>query len=124
VRDLNDLLKRRSSLHQLDFDPSGFEWIDFLDAENSVLAFQRKDSAGERTIFIANFTPVVRYGYRIGLSASGEYREALNTDATEYGGSGVGNEGRVAAEDVAWHGQPYSAEVVLPPLALFVLEPD
>ena len=76
------------------------------------------------SVFACNFTPVIREGYRFGLPGEGRYREVLNTDATEYGGSGVHNGRAVEAEPVPWHGQPYSAEATLPPLAVLVLAPD
>jgi 1,4-alpha-glucan branching enzyme len=124
VKDLNALYRGRPSLWEADFTWEGFEWIDFSDAENSVLAFRRRTRDDADTLlFVCNLTPVVRYGYRIGLPRAGAYREILNTDAMKYGGSGVENRGTVDAESVPWHGQPYSGAVTLPPLAVIVLEP-
>jgi 1,4-alpha-glucan branching enzyme len=124
VRTVNRLYASSPALHELDFDPSGFEWIDFLDSDNSVLAFQRlsADALG-RLVFICNFTPAVRQAYRIGLPIHGSFREVLNTDAASFGGSDVLNAGEIKAEAVPWHGQPFSAVLTLPPLAVSVLEP-
>jgi 1,4-alpha-glucan branching enzyme len=125
VRDLNGLYRSQPPLYEIETDWTGFEWIDFMDAEASVLAFRRKSANAEsELIFVCNFTPVVRQGYRLGLPHTGTYREVLNSDATVYGGSGVGNLGAVEAQNVPWHGQPHSAEFTLPPLAFFVLEPE
>jgi 1,4-alpha-glucan branching enzyme len=94
---------------------SGFEWIDGNDSENSVITFLRWPDEGGRPILVAcNFTPVVREGYRIGLPLAGAWREVLNSDAPEYGGSGVGNLGRVESEETSWHGGLNSACVTLP----------
>lgn len=118
VRDLNSMYRATPSLHELDCESGGFEWIDCNDAEQSVISYiRRPKDGGALAIVVCNFTPVVRYDYRIGAPAGGFYREHLNTDATEYGGSGVGNLGGTAAEDVPWHGQPHSLSLVLPPLA-------
>jgi 1,4-alpha-glucan branching enzyme len=123
VSDFNRLYQSNGALYQVDYDWSGFQWIDFVDSDNSVIAFQRKGSSGSTPlIFVCNFTPVVRYGYRLGLPGPGTYREILNTDAESYAGSGVGNLGAVRADDQPWHGQPNSAAFTLPPLACFVLE--
>jgi 1,4-alpha-glucan branching enzyme len=122
ITELNRLYREQPALHEVDFDWRGFEWIDFTDADNSVIAFQRRARDGSNSlIFVCNFTPVVRYGYRLGLPGRGPYRELLNTDAEEYGGSGVIHPEPIEAEEVAWHGRPYSAEMTLPPLAVFVL---
>ncbi|GAC1508085.1 MAG: 1,4-alpha-glucan branching protein GlgB [Chloroflexota bacterium] len=122
VRDLNGLLRARPALYELDERPEGFEWIDYQDADNSVLVFRRVSRGGEDdVIVVCNFTPVVRHAYRIGLPKDGPYLEILNTDAEEYGGSGVRPALSIQAENVAWHGRPYSCEVTLPPLAVFVL---
>lgn len=123
VADLNRLYRERPEMHVLDHDSRGFQWIDFSDGDNSVIAFQRRD-VDDRPglIMICNFTPVVRYNYRLGLPAPGRYRELLNSDDLLYGGSGVHNTSEIEAEDVPWHGKPYSTAVTLPPLAAFVLE--
>jgi 1,4-alpha-glucan branching enzyme len=122
VRDLNRIYREEPALFELDGDPAGFQWVQVHSADVNVLAFVRR--SGERhVVAVANLSPVPRHGYRVGLPRAGEYREALNTDAAEYGGSGVGNHGRVQAEAVAHDGQPASAVVSLPPLGVVWLAP-
>jgi 1,4-alpha-glucan branching enzyme len=118
VEDLNRLYRAEPALHQLDCSPAGFEWIDCCDSEASVLSFLRKDRSGQPVIVVFNFTPVPREGYRVGVPEAGFYKELLNGDAGEYGGSGVGNLGGVAADPVEAHGRPYSLCITLPPLAV------
>jgi 1,4-alpha-glucan branching enzyme len=124
VRDLNRLYQDRKALYRTDSCAEGFRWIDCQDMEKSVIAFVRQDPAsGAHLVFIMNFTPVLRTGYRIGLPQGGVYREVLNSDAQLYGGSNAGNNGGVWSEAVAWHAYEHSAAVVLPPLGAVVLEP-
>ena len=111
-------------LWKLDASPKGFEWIDCSDRDSSVVSFIRRDGEGRTLALVANFTPVVRMGYRVGLPCGGGWREVLNSDAEVYGGSGVGNMGRVEAETEEFHGRPYSAELTLPPLGCVVLKPE
>jgi 1,4-alpha-glucan branching enzyme len=118
VRDLNRLYRTHPALHELDVDPSGFAWIDPHDADNSVVSLMRRDRPGEAiVVVVCNFTPVPRYEYRVGVPRSGWWREALNSDGWEYGGSGLGNMGGTAAEPVPVHGHPFSLRLTLPPLA-------
>jgi len=125
VRDLNRAYKDEPALWELDFEPTGFSWIEANDAENNVVAFARRDVDGERVVVVvANLSPAPRHGYRLGLPRSGRWREALNTDSSFYGGTDTGNYGGVLAEPLGWHGQPYSAEVSLPPLGALWLVPD
>jgi len=122
VRDLNRAYREEPALFELDGDPAGFQWVQVASADANVLAFLRR--SGERHVAaIANLSPVPRRGYRVGLPRAGEYREVLSTDAAEYGGSGVGNQGRVRAEAVPHDGQPASAEMTLPPLGVVWLAP-
>jgi 1,4-alpha-glucan branching enzyme len=122
VRDLNRIYREQRALHELDCDAGGLEWIEPNDADQSVLVFARVARAGEeRVIAVANFTPVVRYGYRVGVDAPGYYRELFNSDAAEYGGSGVGNMGGTHAEPVPWHARPRSLALTLPPLSALIL---
>jgi 1,4-alpha-glucan branching enzyme len=124
VRDLNHLYRAKPALHVKDCDPDGFEWIDAGDTENSVLCYLRKGAPGDHPcLVVCNFTPVVRHGYRVGVPRAGRWLEVLNTDAAQYGGSGVGNFGGADAQDIAWHGQPASLSLTLPPLASLVFEP-
>jgi 1,4-alpha-glucan branching enzyme len=122
VRDLNDIYRGERALHVKDFDGQGFEWIDCHDAQNSVLVYLRT-SGDEFVVAALNFTPVPRDVYRIGVPAPGVYRELLNSDAADYGGSGIGNGSRtLATEDRPWMDRPYSIEVTLPPLAGILLK--
>jgi 1,4-alpha-glucan branching enzyme len=123
VSDLNGAYRAQPALHRRDFDPEGFEWIDASDADNSVLSFLRKD--GENVVLaVCNFTPVPRGPYRVGVPRGGYWKELLNSDAAEYGGSGLGNRGGAQAEAVPFHGRPYSLTLALPPLSiLFFLGP-
>jgi 1,4-alpha-glucan branching enzyme len=114
---LNWLYKNEPALWELDDSYEGFEWIDFHDADNSVVAFMRKARSGPPLVFAINATPVVREGYRIGVPGEGFYEEILNTDAQTYGGSNVGNFGGMHAEPVGWQGQSHSILLRLPPLA-------
>jgi 1,4-alpha-glucan branching enzyme len=119
VRDLNTTLRAEPALHQLDDAPEGFAWIDCNDAEQSVLAYLRRGrSGGDEVVCVANFTPVPRHNYRIGVPGGGDWDEILNSDAELYGGSGMGNLGTVAAAPVGAHGHLHSLNLVLPPLAV------
>jgi 1,4-alpha-glucan branching enzyme len=119
VGHLNRTYVNERALHVRDVDSRGFEWIDADDAANSVLAFARRAEDDEKhpIVIACNFTPVPRHNYRIGAGAPGMYREIVNTDAKEYGGSGQGNLGGVEASPAPHHGRPYSLNVTLPPLA-------
>jgi 1,4-alpha-glucan branching enzyme len=124
VADLNGLYRELPALHELDCEQQGFEWIDCNDVEQSVFVWRRLGRRREdEVVVIANFTPVVRNAYRIGLSCAGLWRERLNTDALEYGGGGIGNSGQLWAEPSAWQGRPCSAVLTVPPLAALVLTP-
>ena len=123
VRDLNVLYRNLAALHAGDSNPQGFAWLVGDDVENSVFAFLRQH--GDNCVLVVcNMTPVPREGYRIGVPREGGWREVLNTDASGYGGSGMGNGGWVYAQNVASHGRPWSLELVLPPLATLMLVPD
>jgi 1,4-alpha-glucan branching enzyme len=124
VRDLNRLYRSTPALHQLDFSEAGFQWIDCDDADVSVISFLRRSAAGELTLVACNFTPVPREAYRIGVPRGGRWRERLNSDAADYGGSGQGNLGALEAVFRAAHGHDHSLDVRLPPLAVLVLAPD
>ena len=120
--DLNHLYQRDPALHQLDFEPAGFQWLDCNDADHSVYSFIRRAQDGQCTIVVLNFTPVPRHGYRIGVPEPGYYREILNSDASLYAGSNSGNEGGVSSEPLSWMGQPHSVTITLPPLAGILLK--
>lgn len=124
VRDLNRLFVEEPALHQEDFGWEGFEWIDFHDVDNSIIAFLRWTR--DRTdciVVVSNFTPVPREGYRVGVPKPGFYREILNSDAEIYGGSNVGNAGGLPADEIPWQGQPASILITLPPLATVYFKP-
>jgi 1,4-alpha-glucan branching enzyme len=118
VEEINALYRREPALHELDFDPAGFEWVDCNDAEQSVLTFLRKGrSTDDILLVVCNFTPVPRHNYRVGVPRGGYWREVLNSDAREYGGSGQGNIGGADAVPIAAHGRLHALSVVVPPLA-------
>ncbi len=116
VRDLNKLYAAEPALHELDNQPGGFEWIDCLDAANSVISCMRKSKGDDVIVCVYNFTPVPRYDYRLGVPGPGSWAEVMNTDAGVYSGGNVGNNGGVYAEFVPMHGQKYSVLLNLPPL--------
>jgi 1,4-alpha-glucan branching enzyme len=125
VQDLNSLYRTQPALHQVDYSPEGFQWIDCNDWDSSVISFfRRARDPQDFLVFVCNFTPVVRDGYRIGVPRGGFYHERINTDAAIYGGGNVGNAGNVLAEAIPAHGHPYSLLLRLPPLATLVLRPD
>ena len=122
VSQLNHQYLSEPALHVFDLEPSGFEWIDCNDAPASIVSLLRKGRKPEDSIVVAcNFTPVPREAYKLGVPAAGFWREILNSDAKEYGGSGVGNLGGVHSDNESVHGRPYSITLTLPPLgALFL----
>jgi hypothetical protein len=118
VRDLNRLHTAEAALHDLDFDPAGFDWIDCNDPDQSTFSFLRYSEGGaEAVAAVFNFTPVPRHGFRLGVPFPGRWTEIANSDAAEYGGSGLGNLGAVEARDEPAHSRPHSLEITLPPLA-------
>lgn len=117
VQHLNYTYKNEPALWQLDDTYDGFEWIDFHDADHSVVSFLRKSLDGDIIAFVVNATPVVRYNYRLGVPESGFYREIINTDGETYGGSNVGNLGGVQSEAREWMAREHSIVIHLPPLA-------
>ena len=118
VQHLNYVYRSEPALWNLDDSHESFEWIDFHDSENSVVAFLRRSQENEIVLFAVNATPVVRYSYRIGVPGDGHYREIINTDAETYGGSNIGNLGGLDAEPIEWQGRTHSIRVNLPPLAV------
>ncbi len=123
LRDLNSLYATLPALHQYDVDSRGFEWINSADSLQSVFSFLRR-SDDQVVIAVGNFTPLVRTGYRIGVPAPGDYREILNSDAEYYGGSGVGNLGRITADALPCHNREWSLNLTLPPLGVLILQLD
>jgi 1,4-alpha-glucan branching enzyme len=123
VRDLNILYRDHSVLHELDFEPQGFQWIDCNDHLRSTLSFLRFNRKEEESFaFVCNFTPVPRHNYRIGVPWGGDWQEVLNSDSEFYGGSGIGNFGKVTADEMESHGRPHSLNLMLPPLAIVILK--
>jgi 1,4-alpha-glucan branching enzyme len=122
VEDLNRLYRAEPALHQVDFDAAGFEWIDGSDAQASVLSYLRKARDGSEILVVANFTPVLREDYLVGVPQPGYWRECLNSDATLYGGSGSGNQGGVHSVPVSAHGRYHALNLRLPPLAVLMLK--
>jgi 1,4-alpha-glucan branching enzyme len=122
VQHLNYTYKQEPAFWQLDNTYDGFDWIDFHDADNSVVSFLRKSRDGDIVVFIVNATPVVRYNYRLGVPEPGFYRELINSDAETYGGSNVGNLGGVQSEASEWMGRGHSILIHLPPLATVALK--
>ncbi|MCL4249874.1 MAG: 1,4-alpha-glucan branching protein GlgB [Anaerolineae bacterium] len=123
VRDLNKLLREQPPLYEHDFDPHGFRWIDANDGDSSVLSYIRfADDPKDFLVVVANFTPVPRQGYTIGVPEAGFYAELLNSDADVYGGSNLGNSGGVQTEAAPHHGYDQSLRVTIPPLGLLVFK--
>jgi 1,4-alpha-glucan branching enzyme len=125
VRDLNRAYVSEPALYQCDTEPSGFQWIDCNDSDNSVVALLRRaKDADDFLLAIVNFTPVPRHGYVIGAPRPGHYAELLNSDAAIYGGGNVGNDGGVETEAIPSHGFAQSLRLTLPPLGFLLLKPD
>jgi 1,4-alpha-glucan branching enzyme len=123
VHDLNQVYRQEPALHQLDFAPEGFGWIDCNDALQSTISLIRRGRAqGDVLLVVCNFTPVPRHNYRVGAPHSGFWQEILNSDSHYYGGSGQGSLGAVETAPVPSHGLPYSLNLTLPPLAAVFLK--
>jgi 1,4-alpha-glucan branching enzyme len=125
MADLNGLYRREKALHQVDFEYTGFEWIDCHNYADSILAYIRRAADhADFAVVVCNFTPVVRKSYRLGVPQGGWYEEVFNSDSAYYGGSNVGNYPGVMAEASESHGRPFSMQLTLPPLATVVLKPQ
>ncbi|WP_269615106.1 1,4-alpha-glucan branching protein GlgB [Prochlorococcus marinus] len=123
VDDLNNLYKREPALWRNDFDEYGFQWIDCDDNKNSVISFMRREKTdGEWLVIVANFTPQNHSNYRIGVPVDGFYEEIFNTDASQYGGSNLGNMGGKSTDQYNIHGYENSIDLCLPPLSVLVLK--
>jgi 1,4-alpha-glucan branching enzyme len=124
VADLNQLYRHEPALYEVDASWEGFQWIDLSDAAQSIISFSRRaTNPNDLLVFVCNFTPVPRLGYRVGLPIAGSYHEILNSDWTNYGGSGVRNSGLIVAAPIAWQSCAFSAPLNLPPLGVIVLKP-
>ena len=121
LKDLNNLYISYPSLYKCNYSPDGFTWIDYNDSMNSVLVWIRKYE-DEELIFVANFTPVPRHNYRIGVPLMGCYDEIFNSDDRRYGGGNIRNENELETSPIKKHGQIHSLSLVLPPLAIIILK--
>jgi 1,4-alpha-glucan branching enzyme len=123
IKDLNHFYRRHPALYELDFEPGGFEWVDYSDYEQGVLSFLRKGNSGEDMLLVVcNFIPTVRYDYRVGLPSGGHWKEVLNSDREEYGGSGQVTDTGLEAEAVPLQGRDHSLRLTLPPLGMVILK--
>jgi len=125
VRDLNTFYRGEALLHELDFNPAGFEWVDCKDSQRSIISFVRRGQTPEdQILFVCNFTPVPRKNYRVGVSREGYWTEVLNSDAPLYGGSGQGNLGGLSTVPLPIHDRHFSLNMTLPPLGIVVFRPE
>jgi len=123
IRNLNQLYRSEPALYQFGFEQRGFHWIDYGDHENSVMSYVREGSSKEdMLIVVCNFTPEIRHHYRIGVPIRGQWKEIFNSDANDFGGSGVRNQGTLTTSPVKIHGRDYSISLILPPLAVTVFK--
>src|SRR2546421_3450533 len=123
LRDLNEIYQREPGLNVMDSDPEGFSWIDVHDSDNSVVSFMRRGkNLDDTVIFVCNFTPVVRHGYRLGVPFAGGYYEIINSDADRYGGSGLENLQPMPSGPIYWQSCPHSILLTLPPLSTVILK--
>jgi 1,4-alpha-glucan branching enzyme len=122
VADLNRMYRSELALFEHDCQPAGFEWVDCADWQGSILSFLRRGRGADAVLVACNFTPVPRIGYRLGVPFGGTWRELLNSDGEAYGGSGMGNFGGIAAEEIPTHGRPFSLNLTLPPLGAVFLK--
>ncbi|MDI6853067.1 MAG: 1,4-alpha-glucan branching protein GlgB [Deltaproteobacteria bacterium] len=125
VEDLNRVYRQEKALHEQDFTPAGFDWIDCTDVDNSVVSFLRRGhDSGDVLLIVANFTPVVRLNYRVGVPRPGWWKEILNSDSTLYWGSGQGNLGGLETTPIPSHGHYHSLNLTLPPLGIVFFKPE
>ncbi len=123
TRDLNQKYRSINCLHDLDFEPQGFDWIDCHDSDQSIISFIRRARDGSFAIIVLNFTPVLRHNYRIGVPKAGRYAEIFNSDAEYYGGNNQGNGAGLQTENVTWMNRAQSLLITLPPLAGLIIMP-
>jgi 1,4-alpha-glucan branching enzyme len=125
VKALNQLYVSQPALYEVDFGAEGFRWVDFRDVDNSIVSFiRRAKDVEDGVVVVANFTPVPREGYRVGVPGPGFYRELLNSDSALFGGSNMGNAGGLPAEAMPWQDQPYSILITVPPLGVVFFKSD
>ena len=122
-KDMNHYYKDNKALWENDYEPEGYEWIDADNCDESIFSFIRHDKKNnESLVFVCNYTPVVRYDFRIGVPKLGEYVEDFNTDNEIYGGSGQVIDDVLLAEEIPYNNQPYSVKIKVPPMAAIVLK--
>jgi 1,4-alpha-glucan branching enzyme len=125
VKELNRIYHSEPAMHEIDFSYEGFEWVDFRDADSSVVSFIRRGkNPDDILLFVFNFTPVSKENYRIGAPTGGFYREILNSDSENFGGSNIGLGGGISADAKKCHGRPFSLNITIPPLGLLILKPE
>jgi 1,4-alpha-glucan branching enzyme len=125
IRDLNTLYRGEPLLHNTDFDPVGFEWVDCKDFQRSIISFLRRgQNPNDQLLFVCNFTPVIRQNYRVGVPLECYWKEILNSDAPLYNGSGQGNFGGLSTVPLPIHGRPFSLNMTLPPLGIVIFRPE
>lgn len=120
VADLNMLYRKEKALHELDFTPEGFEWINCMSADENIVTYVRKSSSGEMLLIVANFAPVIRAKYRLGVPAAGRYKEIFNSDALIYGGTGVVNKRIIPSAATEWDGRDNSITITVPPMGISI----
>ncbi len=125
VRELNRIYRAQPALYEVDFHHEGFEWIDLNDVDGSVISFLRfARNRHDYLIFVCNFTPVPRHGYKVGAPEAGRYREIFNSDSEQFSGVNLGNNGMAEALPVQWHGRPACLTITLPPLGVLIFKPE
>ena len=123
MKALNQTLRTQPALHDYNFSPEGFEWIDAQVRDNSIVVYMRKGiNPSDTIVVVLNMTPTPQHQYRIGVPAAGSWEEVFNSDSTTYFGSGVSNATPIAAEPIKWHGREQSILITIPPLAGIVLK--
>jgi 1,4-alpha-glucan branching enzyme len=123
VRELNLMYSSHPAFFEVDYQWSGFEWVDFRDVDGSTISFIRRPKAGRPfLLFVCNFTPVPRHNYRVGVPDPGVYREILNTDSELFGGSNMGNNGQAVSEPISQNNHYHSLSITLPPLSVVIFE--
>lgn len=122
IKDLNTLYKNQPAFYEKQFDHDGFEWIDYSDHESSIMAYIRKDNAGNELVVVCNFTPSTHTSYKVGVSSKSKWKEIFNSDSEAYGGSNQLNEGPLTPIKEEWHGRPYAMEIKIAPLSVMVFQ--
>jgi 1,4-alpha-glucan branching enzyme len=122
VADLNRVYRAEPALHEIDFESAGFEWIDASDHLDSTLSYVRRSRNGELVLVVCNFTPMPRHNFAVGVPRAGYWRELANSDARDYGGSGMGNLGGVVSQPIPAHGRNQSLTLTLPPLSTVIFK--